>query len=82
MFSNGYVTWLVCQERNKDRLREAEQYRLVRQALAGHGRSGRVLARVATSLGCYLIVCGQCLQQRYGVPTDSPVLCGANGAGN
>jgi hypothetical protein len=81
MFANGYVLWLVCREQCKDRLREVERYRLVRQALTGHRERGRVLPRALTWLGRYLVAWGQRLQGRYGVVVDSPALRAANQAG-
>jgi hypothetical protein len=82
MFSDSYVAWLVCREQGKDRLREAERHRLVRQALAGRRGRDRVLPRVLTWLGGYLVAWGQHLQERYGVVVDSPALRAANQSGN
>lgn len=75
VFSDGYVAWLVCQERNKDRLPEAERYRLVKQALAGHRERDRVLSRALSWLGRCLVAWGRRLQEPYGVVVDSAAAC-------
>jgi len=81
MFSGGYIVWLVCWEQSKDRLREAERYRLVRQALAGRQGRARFLRRALIWLGRCLVVWGRRLQERYGVVADPSTLCAANQAG-
>jgi hypothetical protein len=65
MFADGYVAWLVCRERNKDRWREADHYRLVQLALARHPGRPRYLCRALTWLGHRLVVWGRGLEQRY-----------------
>jgi hypothetical protein len=98
MSFDSYVAWLVRREQNKDRLREAERHRRVRQVLAARqqqvlaacqrqalsARKGRdrVLAQALTWLGRCLIVWGQRLQERYGVVVDVPALRAANQASN
>ena len=80
MFSDGYLTWLVCRRDIRDRLREAERDRLVRRVLAGHRTGDRFLVRALAWLGRYLVAWGQRLQERYGVVVDSPALRAANRA--
>jgi len=66
MFLDGCVAWLVCRERNRDQRREADRYRLVRLALAGHQGRRRYLSRALAWLGHRLVVWGRGLEQRYG----------------
>jgi len=77
MFADGYVAWLVCRERNRDLLREAERYRLVRQALPAR-QQGRFYSRVLIWLGQRLVDWGRHLQERYDVVVDASVLRAAN----
>jgi hypothetical protein len=69
---------LAQQERYKDFLREAEQYRLVRPALAGSDRHAGFHRRVLTWLGGRLVAWGWRLQERYGVGAAVPALRVAN----
>jgi hypothetical protein len=78
MFADGYVAWLVCRERNKDLLREAERYRLVRQTLPVRRRHGRFYCRALIWLGRRLVDWGWRLQERYDVVVDVSVLRAAN----
>ena len=78
MFADGYVAWLVCRERNRDLLREAERYRLVRQALPARRRQGRFYCRALIWLGRRLVGWGRRLQERYDVVVDASVLRAAN----
>ena len=55
MFGDGYVAWLVCRERNRDLLRQAERYRLVRQALPARHRHGQFHCRALIWLGQRLV---------------------------
>ena len=63
---------VVHQERNKDLLREAEHYRLVRQALAGRERRERFHCKVLSWLGRRLVAWGVRLQERYGAVAAAP----------
>ena len=78
MFADDYVAWLVCRERNKDLLHEAERYRLVRQALLARRRQGRFYCRALIWFGQRLIDWGRHLQERYDVVLDASVLRAAN----
>ena len=78
MIGSGYVAWLVRRERNVDLLREAERYRLVRQALSARRRRGRLRCRALIWLGQCLVSWGQRLQERYDVVVDASVLRAAN----
>jgi hypothetical protein len=51
----GWYDVLVHQERNKDLLREAEHYRLVRRALAGRERHDHFYCRALIWLGRRLV---------------------------
>ena len=75
MFADGYVAWLVCRERNKDLLREAERYRLVRQVLLARRRQGRFYCRALIWLGRRLVDWGRRLQEHNDVSVDSTILC-------
>jgi hypothetical protein len=66
MLVDVYVAWLVCQERKRDELREADRYRLVQLALAGRPRRPRYLPRALAWFGHRLVVWGRGLEQRYG----------------
>ena len=78
MFGDGYVAWLVCRERNRDLLREAERYRLVRQALPACRRHVRIYSRALIWLGRRLVDWGRRLQERYDVVVDASLLRAAN----
>jgi len=68
-------TWsdvLVQQERRKDLLREAEEYRLARLVLAGRERRPRLYYRALTWLGRRLIAWGYRLLERYGAVATAP----------
>jgi hypothetical protein len=82
MIPASYVTWLVCQERNKDLLREAEQFRLVRQVLVARRRQGRFYGRALMWLGRRLVEWGRRLQERYDVVVDASPLPAAGQIGN
>jgi hypothetical protein len=78
MLINGYVTWLVCRERNKDLWRQAERYRLVRQLLPARRRHGRFYCRALIWFGQRLVDWGRHLQERYDVVVDASVLRAAD----
>ena len=78
MFGDGYVAWLVCRERNRDLLRQAERYRLVRQALPARCWHGQFHCRALIWLGQRLVDWGRRLQERYDVVVDVSVLRAAN----
>jgi hypothetical protein len=78
MFSNGYVVWMVRRECNLDRVREAERYRLVKQAFDARRRQGRFYCRALTWLGRRLIHWGSYLQERYAILADPGLLGTAN----
>jgi len=77
MFPNE-LDFLVCQERYKDLLREAERARLVRQARAGQERRNHFYYRALTWLGRRLVGWGWHLQERYGTAAGAPALRAAN----
>jgi hypothetical protein len=56
-------------ERYEDRLREAEEYRLYRSALAANGGNGHLRKRVAAQVGTWMIAAGRRLGAQDG-PTD------------
>jgi hypothetical protein len=63
------INWLGLmepQERYKDFLREAEQDRLVQQALAGREKHVQFYRSALAWLGCRLVEWGKSLQRRYG----------------
>lgn len=62
------LDWTIEQEleRQKERLREVEQMRLVHQALAARGESTGLRYRALVYLGGRLIQTGRRLQARYG----------------
>ena len=78
MFGDGYIAWLVCRERNRDLLRQAERYRFVRQAWPARHWHGRFHCRVLIWLGQRLVDWGRRLQERYDVVVDVSVLRAAN----
>ena len=68
-------TWsnvLVHQERRRELLREADEERLARQALAGRGGRRRFYCRALIWLGRRLVAWGYRLQARYGVAATVP----------
>jgi hypothetical protein len=69
-----YIAYLVCLERNKDMLREAQRERLARLALAGRERHDRFFCWALTWLGHRLVAWGQSLQERYSAVGDVPLL--------
>lgn len=72
------INWyneVLAQEHSKDLLREAERYRLVRQALAGRARRDRFHCRALTWLGRRLVAWGWRLQEHYdGILVEAPAL--------
>ena len=70
----GWMEVVVRRERNEDLRREAERFRLVRQALAGRERHDRFYCRALTWLGRRLVAWGKRLQERYSVAAATPVL--------
>jgi len=74
----NHMAYLICLERNKDLLREAEKDRLVRLALAARERRGLVFLRALAWLGRRLIIWDQNLQKRGGLEIEVPVLPTAN----
>ena len=69
---------LVLEERNRDMLREAENQRLVRQALAGRQARAGIHCRALSWLGRHLVDWGCFLQQRYGIAVEKSTLQTAN----
>ena len=63
---------LVHQERCKDMMREAGQYRFMRQVLAGLTRRERFHCRALRWLGRRLVAWGVRLQERYGAVAAAP----------
>jgi hypothetical protein len=78
MFSNGYVVWAVRREYNRDRLRETERYRLVKQARLAHGWHQRYVCRALSWFGQYLVHWGSHLQQRYTALSDQSLMGATN----
>ncbi len=76
MFDWGEV--IVQQERRQDFLREAEQHRLVRQALRGREMRDHIHCQILTWLGRHLVAWGCSLQTRYGVPAEAPAVPAVN----
>ena len=70
----NWLDFLVQQERYKDLLREAEEYRLIRKALAGRPRRTRLHCQALVWLGRRLVAWGWRLQERYGAATATPTL--------
>jgi len=78
MFSNGYVVWRVRRERCRDRLREAERYRLLREACLARRRQDQFYGRALIWLGRCLVQWGLHLQERYAALADSGLLRAAD----
>ena len=76
MFSNGYVVRRVCRECNRDRVREAEHYRLVKEACRVRRRQDRFACRAMIWIGRRLVDWGSRLQECYAALAD-PNLLGA-----
>jgi hypothetical protein len=57
---------IYCQQRANELLREAQETRLVKEALAGQKARSPLRRRVLGWLGRWMVVCGWHLQQRYG----------------
>lgn len=68
------ISCLIHQERYQELLREAERYRLVRQARAGREKRDSFHCRALTWLGRRLVAWGWRLQERYGAATATPAL--------
>lgn len=71
---------LVQQERHQDLLREAEQERLIRQAVAARERRDRFYSRALAWLGRQLVAWGWRLQQRCSTCPASPTYRAASQA--
>lgn len=67
----GWTDVWVRLERNRDLLREAERYRLVREALAGRPGGPRLHCLIINWLGGRMVAWGRGLQERYGAATPS-----------
>jgi hypothetical protein len=78
MFSNAYLVWLVRREINRDRVREAERYRLAQAARPARPRQRRLACRTLTWLGRQLVDWGLRLQERYAAWGDPSPLRVAN----
>jgi hypothetical protein len=72
MFS--WTAVLAAQERCQDMRREADRYRLVRQALAGRRTPYPFHYRAMNWLGRWLVAWGYRLQERYGATGTGPTL--------
>ena len=76
MFSDSQLIWLIRREYNRDRMLEAQRYRLVKQACLARPRRGRYLCRALTWFGQRLVHWGSRLHARYAALAD-PGLLGA-----
>ncbi len=75
-----YHLVLAQQERHKERLREMERERIIRQALKRRESGESLHRRVLAWVGGWLVVWGQHLQQRYGATSAPTALQSANRA--
>jgi hypothetical protein len=78
MFSNGEVVGWVRREYNRDRAREAERYRLLKEAGLARRRRGRFFCRALTWFGERLVRWGSYLQERYATLADTSLLGATN----
>jgi hypothetical protein len=62
----GWTELMVHEARRADLLREAEQERMARRALAGREKRDRLTGRALTWLGERMVAWGGRLQARYG----------------
>lgn len=69
---------MLQQERNKDLLREANNYRFAREAMGPREGRNRFHGRALIWLGCRLVAWGSLLQARFGVPVETSALRSAN----
>lgn len=69
---------MVQQERNKDLLREANNYRFAREAMGPREGRNRFHCRALIWLGRRLVAWGSHLQARFGAPVETPALRPAN----
>jgi hypothetical protein len=78
MFGDAHIAWLVRRERNRDLLREAERYRLVRHVLPARCQQGPFYCQALIWLGRRLVDWGRHLQEHHDVVVDTSVLRTAN----
>ena len=69
---------LAHKQRHEDMRREADEYRLIQQALAGRPRRHRFYCRAMDWLGRRMVAWGQRLQERYGAGAAAPAMHAAN----
>jgi hypothetical protein len=79
MHSN-FTYWLVMQQRQADLLREAQQTRLARLALAGRPRHDHFYCRAFVELGRRLVRWGWRLQERHDVISVTQTLAATHDA--
>lgn len=76
----GWDIVLIQEVRSQELLRQAENERLIRQVMAGHGKSDSFHCRALTWLGRQLVAWGWRLQERYGAAVAPPMLRPAKSA--
>jgi hypothetical protein len=69
---------LAQQERNKDLMREANNYRFARQAMGPRDKRNRFHRKALIWVGCRLVAWGSLLQARFGAPVETSALRPAN----
>jgi hypothetical protein len=68
----------VQQERHKEFLLEAQQYRMARKVASGRETQDHVYRRALTWLGHHLVAWGCFLEERYSPPVEAPAVPAAN----
>ena len=79
MFLDCYQAERAMKERVQELLRQVEQRRLVRQALAGRVVPDRFHCRALAGLGRKLVAWGRRLERRYGSEPALPPMQASNG---
>ena len=80
MIRIGFDPMLEAQQRQRELIKEIEQYRLVREALQGKDSKARLSLKFLAVLGKEMASFGANLEERYGGRTQSEI--GINQMGN
>lgn len=75
-----YVEWHM-RSKHQDRLREMEETRRIKLALATRRNESRAASQALSRLGAWLVGWGRRLQQRFGAPAQTGALPGMHSRG-
>lgn len=79
MFEPGFVGMHNYKERHEELLREAEKYRLVKEALKTDRPQGRLYSQILANFGRQLVALGTTLEKRYSASSQPVWRLGQHG---